>query len=98
MMSISEKELALAKSAPILEPQAFAPPPPYFTDTVYRRIKKMNWPVEKGLKVFTTLYPDFQKKASASLKAGLKWLQKNRLKESLKQQPLASGVDQCGCG
>ena len=48
----------------------------------------MNWPVEKGLKVFTTLYPDFQNKASASLKAGLKWLQKNRLKESLKQHHL----------
>ena len=88
MMSISATELAKAKAFPISKPQAFFPPPPDFTDTVYKTIVKMKWPVAKGLKVFTTLYPDFQDKADLSVQAGLKWLKKNRLKKALKQYNL----------
>ena len=81
MMSLSEKELTKAKALPIPYPQNLSAPPPYFTDTVYRKIKEQNWPVEKGLRVFTTLYPEAQDQADRSLKAGLKWLEKHRLKQ-----------------
>ena len=85
MLSISPKDLAKAKAYPISKPQAPLPPPPDFTDTVYKKIKEQKWPIDKGLKVWTTLYPDFQEKASQSLKKGLKWLEKTRLPKELKQ-------------
>ncbi len=81
MMSLSEEELAKAKALPVPYPQNLPAPPPYFTDTVYRKIKELNWPVEKGLKVFTTLYPEAQDQADRSLKEGLKWLEKHRLEK-----------------
>ena len=71
---ISEKELKRSLSQAITVNIKKSSPPIYFTDTVYKKIKEMNLPWKKGLKVFTTLYPDFQEKANQSIKEGLKWL------------------------
>ena len=56
----------------------------YFTDTVHKKIKNMQLPTKRGLKIFTTLYPDFQEKAQQTIVENMKWLEKNRLKKELK--------------
>ncbi len=53
-------------------------PPVYFTDTVYKKLKSLNLPVNQGLKVFTTLLPDFQQRAEKALSRGLKHLEKTK--------------------
>ncbi|MDE0118983.1 MAG: transglycosylase domain-containing protein [Bdellovibrionales bacterium] len=80
---INAEELNISRSQAIRVNIQKQTPPIYFTDTVYKKIKELNLPWKKGLKVFTTLYPDFQDKADQSLKEGLKWLEKNRLKKEL---------------
>ena len=82
---INREELTFAKASPIKKPITPSPLPVYFTDTVYKKIKQMRLPVKKGLKIFTTLYPDFQKKADQAVKQGLQWLENKRLKKELKK-------------
>lgn len=89
---INQKELTAAKASPIIAPIIPSPLPVYFTDTVYKKIKQMGLPTKKGLKVFTTLHPDFQKKADQSIKQGLKWLENNRLKKELKKNHLQAAL------
>ncbi len=81
---INEEELKKAQSKPITKNISPQNPPAYFTDAVYKQIKHLNLPTETDLKIFTTLYPDFQAKADQSVRHGLKWLEKNRLKKNLK--------------
>ena len=89
---INLKELTISKARPIKTPATPSPLSAYFTDTVYKKIKQMNLPIKKGLKVFTTLYPDFQKKADQSIKQGLKWLENSRLKKELKKNVLQAAL------
>ena len=89
---INLKESTTAKARPVKPPIPPAPLPVYFTDTVYKKLKQMKLPVKKGLKVFTTLYPDIQKKADQSIKQSLKWLKKNRLKKELKENVLQAAL------
>lgn len=81
---INEEELKKAQSKPIKKNIKRQNPSAYFTDAVYKQIKSLNIPMETGLKIFTTLYPDFQAKADQAVQQGLKWLEKNRLKKNLK--------------
>ncbi|MDE0518763.1 MAG: transglycosylase domain-containing protein, partial [Bdellovibrionales bacterium] len=81
---ISKEELNISQSQAIRVNIQKPAPPIYFTDTVYKKIKELNLPWKKGLKVFTTLYPDFQEKASQSLKEGLKWLDKKQAPKGVK--------------
>ncbi len=89
---INEEELNKALSKPIKAHLKKYNPPAYFTSAVYKQIKKLNLPEEKGLKVFTTLYPDFQDKADKAIQQGLNWLEKNRLKKNLKDKVLQSAL------
>lgn len=89
---ISSKERTTAKAIPVPPPLPPSPLPVYFTDTVYKKIKQLGLPVKKGLKIFTTLYPDVQKKADQSVKQSLKWLEKNRLKKELKKNVLQAAL------
>lgn len=85
---INQEELIAAKAKPITNHKKSFPTPIYFTDTIYKQMKQLNLPMKKGLKVSTTLLPDFQQKADASLQAGLKWIENKRLKEELKNKAL----------
>ena len=89
---INKEELNINKSKPIRVNIQKHSLPIYFTDAVYKRIAELNLPVKKGLKIFTTLYPEFQKKADQSIKDGLKWLEKDRLKEILKTHSLKAAL------
>ena len=85
---INQEELIAAKAKPITVHKKHFSTPIYFTDTIYKKIKQMNLSTKKGLKIFTTLLPDFQKKADESLQAGLNWIENKRLKKELRKQSL----------
>ena len=89
---IKKEELAAAKAKSIRLNIKKHTLPAYFTDTVYKKLIQLDLPLKKGLKVFTTLYPGFQKKALQSVQQGLKWLENNRLKEEIKNQPLQAAL------
>ena len=85
---INKEELTTAKVKPIIVHKKKFSTPIYFTDTIYKQMKQLNLPMKKGLKVFTTLFPDLQQKADVSLQAGLKWIENKRLKKELKEKSL----------
>lgn len=85
---INQEELITAKAKPIVVHKKHFSTPIYFTDTIYKKIKQMNLSTKRGLKIFTTLLPDFQKKADESLQAGLRWIENKRLKKKLKNKSL----------
>ncbi len=89
---LSKQEWNKAKNKPIKVINQKSSPPTYFTDTVYRKIKNMNLSTKKGLKIFTTLYPDFQEKAQQAVLEGVKWLEKNRLNKELKNNTLQAAL------
>jgi len=89
---INKEELTAAKAGPIKLNIKKHTLPAYFTDTVYKKIIQLDLPLKKGLKVFTTLYPDFQEKALPSVQQGLNRLENNRLKKKIKNQLLQAAL------
>ena len=90
---ISKKESLQAKAQKIsVNIKKATKIPVYFTDAVYREIKKQGWPLEEGLRVFTTLDLTRQHQAQQAISQGLNWLEKKRLKTELKKLELQAAL------